>query len=427
MDDRALGAAADDWGHAVERLPAAVVRPASVEDIARIVRYSDTHRIPIAMRGRGHSAYGQAQVQGGIVIDSRTLNGVRWQDGDVIAEAGATWDDVASATLAKAKIPPVMPDMVLLSVGGSLSCGGVGEMSFRRGAQVDHVAALDVVTGTGQLVSCSRSRNAELFHMTLAGMGQCAIIVRAQLRVVDAPGAMALRRLHYSQGDSLFRDAAALAEAGAVDTIGAELTVQSGSWRMELIVGQFLPMPDDAPQELPRGLRFDAQEVARMSFVDYLRRRTNSVVAALASPRPNPALILTFPENAAAQVVTEMLASPAQSLGLWRVEVLPLLTAHFLEPLHAMPADALVFTVRLQRRAAATHTADHRAMLHLNEALVRRFVFRGAKVYPPFAPPLSRDEWRAHFGAAWSRFAAAKQRYDPHHTLTPGAEIFDPV
>ena len=161
-----------------------------------------------------------------------------------------------------------------------------------------------------------------------------------------------------------------------------------------------------------------------MSFVDYLRRRTRSVVAALASPRPNPALILTFSADAAQRVVTDILTSPAQSLGLWRME-LPLITGRFVEPLHAMPEAPLACTVRLQRRASAKNAADHHAMLSLNEALVRRFVPEGAKVYPPFAPPLSRDAWRVHFGAAWSRFAAAKQRYDPHHTLTPGVGIFD--
>jgi cytokinin dehydrogenase len=423
-EDQARRAASDDWGHAVARSPVAVVRPASIEDVARVVRYGNAHRIPIVMRGRGHCAYGQAQVNRGIVIDSSTLRRLAWEHDDLSAEAGAAWDDVAAETLSKGKIPPVMPDMLLLSVGGTLSCGGVGEMSVRCGAQVDHVQALDVVTGTGELVSCSPSHNAELFHMTLAGVGQCAIIARARLRLVDAPAEIALHRLRYSQIDSLLADAAAMAVSNAVDSIGAELTKQSDGWRLELIVGRFLPLRGDLIPELPGGMQSDAHELARLPFIEYLGRRTRSVVAALASDQPNPALILTFGSAAAPTFVRELLFSPELSLGLWRVEVLPLVTSHFVQPLHPMPADSLAFTVRLQRRASARNAQDHQAMLNMNKALVERFVPAGAKIYPPFAPPLSSRQWQLHFAAAWPRFAAAKQRYDPRHILTPGAGIF---
>ena len=113
------------------------------------------------------------------------------------------------------------------------------------------------------------------------------------------------------------------------------------------------------------------------------------------------------------------------SLGIWRIEVVPLVTSRFAAPLHRLPDDSLAFTVRLLRRASARNAPDHLEMLKLNEALVRQHVPAGAKVYPPFAPALSSREWQLHYGAVWKRFAAAKRRYDPHHVLTPGAAIFD--
>ena len=39
---------------------------------------------------------------------------------------------------------------------------------------------------------------------------------------------------------------------------------------------------------------------------------------------------------------------------------------------------------------------------------------------PIGAVPLGPAGWRAHFGAAWERFADAKRRYDPDGILTPG-------
>ena len=52
-------------------------------------------------------------------------------------------------------MPPVLPDYIGQTVGGTLSVGGIGAMSFRAGAQIDHVVELLAVTGEGRIVRCS--------------------------------------------------------------------------------------------------------------------------------------------------------------------------------------------------------------------------------------------------------------------------------
>ena len=44
-----------DFGAIFHRLPAAVLQPRSPEDLVKIVRFANTHRMEIAMRGQGHS------------------------------------------------------------------------------------------------------------------------------------------------------------------------------------------------------------------------------------------------------------------------------------------------------------------------------------------------------------------------------------
>jgi cytokinin dehydrogenase len=64
-------------------------------------------------------------------------------------------------------------------------------------------------------------------------------------------------------------------------------------------------------------------------------------------------------------------------------------------------------------------------MLTMNDMLVHRCLTLGGKIYPPFAPVLSRAEWQRHYGPrTWERFAAAKNRFDPNNVLTPGAGVF---
>src|SRR5829696_5012732 len=75
VDDSSRQSVANDWGHDVHRAPFAVARPASAEDVVRIVHHANEHGFKVAMRGRGHCAYGQAQVADGVVIDSSSARG----------------------------------------------------------------------------------------------------------------------------------------------------------------------------------------------------------------------------------------------------------------------------------------------------------------------------------------------------------------
>jgi cytokinin dehydrogenase len=93
----------------------------------------------------------------------------------------------AAGTLTHGYTPPVLTDYLRLTVGGTLSVGGVSGTSWRYGAQVDNVEELTVVTGAGKTVKCSESENRSLFEAVLAGQGQCGVMVGARLRLVPAP------------------------------------------------------------------------------------------------------------------------------------------------------------------------------------------------------------------------------------------------
>src|SRR3954469_15134417 len=90
-DPATLDAFADDFGHIVHHTPVAVLKPAAVEDVAKAVGFCRRHGIEVAMRRQGHSTSGQSQVQGGLVIDSSTLNAIeRVDDFQVQVQAGIT-------------------------------------------------------------------------------------------------------------------------------------------------------------------------------------------------------------------------------------------------------------------------------------------------------------------------------------------------
>ena len=73
FDDAVLQSSADDFGHVVHKKPVAMLRPGDAQDIAKLVQFANRQGLKVAMRGQGHSFFGQTQVEGGVVIDSSSL------------------------------------------------------------------------------------------------------------------------------------------------------------------------------------------------------------------------------------------------------------------------------------------------------------------------------------------------------------------
>ena len=71
-DPTSLAGAAHDVGDIVHDTPVAVLRPGSVEDIQAMIRFCRRFCIKAAARGQGHTTFGQAQVEGGLVIEMAT-------------------------------------------------------------------------------------------------------------------------------------------------------------------------------------------------------------------------------------------------------------------------------------------------------------------------------------------------------------------
>ena len=164
LDETTRQAYAQDYGQIIHEQPSAVLRPGSVADIAHMVRFARRFGLRIAARGQGHQPFGQAQVAGG-VVDMRSLRtGHAISPDRVDVDAGADWRMVLQAALGQGLTPPVLTAYLGLTVEGTLSIGGIGTTTVRHGAQVDHVLELQVVTGEGQVLTCSEARYRDLFE-----------------------------------------------------------------------------------------------------------------------------------------------------------------------------------------------------------------------------------------------------------------------
>jgi cytokinin dehydrogenase len=429
-DSMSLQSAADDFGHIVHRTPRAVLRPGSVNDIVAMVRFCNRHLIPVAARGEGHSTFGQPQVSNGLVIDMGALSAVHRVGSDrALVDAGAVWSAVLTEALADGKAPPVLTDYLELSVGGTLSVGGIGGTTFRHGLQVDNVLSLEVVTGEGRLVSCSPRHNRDLFEAVLAGLGQCALIVRATVGLVPATEQARTYHLSYSDLSTFTADQRHLIDERRFDFVqGQVLPDPAGGWSFLLEAARYFSPPNLPNNDrLLAGLRHEAVTIQPdQSYYDF-QNRLAPVVAELMRLGvwflPHPWINLFLPGSVVDEYVSEVLIDFTPDDINGPVLLYPFWTRRLTRPMLQVPAEPIAFILALLRTAPPDPVIID-TMLASNRDLYEHARDVGGKQYPIGASPFTGSDWRDHFGDQWRRLVAAKRRYDPNGILTPGQGIF---
>ncbi|WP_225851109.1 FAD-binding protein [Streptomyces sp. HPF1205] len=441
-DPDTLAAAADDFGHYVHRRPIAVLRPGSVADVVAMVRYCAAHGIQVAARGQGHGTNGQAQTDGGLVVETSPLHTVgpvtNGPDGTptVRVGAGAVWSAVVRATLAHGLTPPVFTDYLELSVGGTLSVGGLGGQAHLHGAQVDNVTELQVVTGTGELLTCSATSRADLFVAVLAGLGQCAVIVSATLRLVPAPVSVRHFLLPYTDLATFLDDQRRLAGDGRFAYVEGEVAAQPGGaytrYTLEAVAygPPAGPEPDDTA--LLRGLRYDTSGVVTretLGYFDFLDRLAPGVAALEQAGLwswSHPWLNLLLPGDRAPELAGALLDGLAgQELGPGGVVLLyPLVRDLLRTPLLRAPDDPVPYLMAVLWTLDPSDRAAIAAREAANRAAYETVRAAGGTQYPVGSIPMTPDDWQAQYGRVWPWFAAAKRRYDPRGLLAPGQDVF---
>ncbi|WP_225413320.1 FAD-binding protein [Stigmatella hybrida] len=435
LDAGTRASAADDFGHIVHRTPWAVLVPGSVEDIVKGVRFARAHHLKVAgTRGIGesHSTHGQAQVEGGIVIDMSALSTIHEIGAaSVWVDAGVRWNALLQATVPLGKSPPTLTDYIDLSVGGTLSVGGIGGQVFRHGLQVDNVLELDVVTGRGELVRCSRLIHRPLFDAVRGGLGQFGIIVRARIRLVAVPPRARTYTAVYTDLPRFLADQILLIESGRFDYVEGSVSIANGGRSFQLeAVKYFTPGAEPSDAALLAGLSYQpgTLQVADSSYYDFTNRLA-PLIAFLQSSGlweyPHPWLDMFVPGTAAAPFVKQVLdQTPEAETGGGPILLYPFRLDKLTAPFVRVPPGRHAFLFSLLRTAVPPTEENVAALVAKNQLFVEQLMRVGGRRYAIGSAPPGPGGWREHFEPLWPAFQAAKVLFDPDNVLTPGQRIF---
>ena len=177
-------------------IPAAVVRPASTEDVSVVLRWAQETRTPVVPFGGGSGVSGGAQaIEGSIALDVTRMDQIISVDHDaltVTAQAGiggrTLEDDLEGRGLTLGHFPQSID---ISTLGGWVAARSAGQKSARYGRLEDMVLGLEVVLPGGTVVRTrpapASAAGPDLTRLFIGSEGTLGVVTEATLAVRPAP------------------------------------------------------------------------------------------------------------------------------------------------------------------------------------------------------------------------------------------------
>lgn len=156
---------------------------------------------------------GREQLRHG--LDVSGLDGVIEVADDVAEVQGmCTYEHFVEATLPHGRIPLVVPQLRTITLGGAVTGLGIESTSFRSGLPHESVLEMDVLTGSGEIVTTRPGE--DLFRTFPNSYGSLGYATRLRIELEEVPGRVALEHV---------RLASAAEAAAAIEEV-----VATGEW-----------------------------------------------------------------------------------------------------------------------------------------------------------------------------------------------------
>lgn len=475
-----------DFGGLKKVEPMAVFHPNSARDVARLVKAAyessreSSRGFRVAARGHGHSINGQAMAKDGVVIEMSSGGGgghfeTRISEKLMYVDVwgGELWIDVLRSTLEYGLAPKSWTDYLYLSVGGTLSNAGISGQAFHHGPQINNVFQLDVVTGKGELLTCSEEEHSELYHAVLGGLGQFGIITRARIALEPAPQRVRWIRVLYSNFSAFTKDQEYLISLQTqpankkFDYVEGFVIVDEGlinNWRssffspsnpvkissiikdnggggtlycLEITKNYDETNADTIDEEvkaLLQQLYYIPASVftTDLPYIDFLDRVHKAELKLRAKGLwevPHPWLNLFVPKSRIADFNRGVFKGILINKTSGPILIYPMNRNKWNEETSVVTPDEEVFYLVALLRSALPNGDETRTLDYLtkqNNEILRFCNDQGIKIKQYLPHYTTQEEWINHFGEKWSRFYQRKKDFDPRHILATGQAIFKP-
>jgi FAD/FMN-containing dehydrogenase len=128
-----------------------------------------------------------------------------------------SYEDLVAATLPYGLAPLVVPQLKTITLGGAVTGLGIESTSFRNGLPHESVLEMDILTGTGEVITASREQNADLFHAFPNSYGTLGYSVKLTIELEPVKPFVALRHLRFHSLTELVSVMDGIVETGGLD------------------------------------------------------------------------------------------------------------------------------------------------------------------------------------------------------------------
>ncbi len=176
-----------NWSGSVQAIPRQIVKPHSVDELARLIgAYGrDGRRVRVA--GAGHSFTPLVQSDD-VLVSLDELQGIEKIDTEhstVTVLGGTRLKSLGEALYVHGLAQENLGDIDVQSISGAISTGTHGT-GVRFGTLSTQVERLTLVTAAGELLECSPERDPAVFKAAQVSLGMLGVIARVALRAVPA-------------------------------------------------------------------------------------------------------------------------------------------------------------------------------------------------------------------------------------------------
>lgn len=434
LDAARLATASQDFGALVQGRACMIIHPHNPEQVETFLRFANTQQLPITLRAGGGSQSGQSISSGGITVDLSRLDAIDKSDSPAFMTCGAgtTWRQLVAYLGSQNLLPCVMPMNLNLTVGGTLSAGGFGANSHYFGPVVSTVTELDVITGAGDRLSCSPLEKTDVFAATLGGLGRCAVITAATLKLRSIRPQVRTYYLLYEDLKTWLSDQHYLAQAHLPDYIegfcsasiqGLRKTPQGRRplvhWLYGLHVGiEFDPAAPPETEQVLAGLHYNQLlHIEDDGTVEYAARydvRFQSMQHSGAWQQPHPWFECLLPFSVAIDLIPQILEMLPPFFGDGhRVMFL----ADNEAPKFFMRPDespAVIFAILPVGIPKSLSQPALEVLNKLNDLVLQN---GGKRYLSGWLGMMADESWGNQFGVHYDDWLACKQRFDPNHIL----------
>ena len=207
-------------------VPAIVVRPASTQEVAAVVRLCGEYDVPVTTRGAGSGlAGGCLPVRGGVVLTTERLNAIVEIDErnhQVRVQPGVITEELQDAVAERGLFYPVDPaSRGWCTIGGNVNTNAGGPRAVKYGVVKDYVLNLQVVLPSGEVIwtgadTLKNSTGYNLTQLIVGSEGTLGIVTEVVLRLLPKPTHDLLLLVPFARAEDACAAVADIFRAGVV-------------------------------------------------------------------------------------------------------------------------------------------------------------------------------------------------------------------